>query len=448
MTGLNRQEALFLFIGDIVIFISALWLTLFIRYTSVPKALFNSHIFAFAPLIILWLAIFFIAGLYERHTMLLQNRLPSIILRTQIVNGFVAIAFFYFWPNLDIAPKTVLFIYFVVSSVAAVIWRVYGYRLMSSKHKENAMLIGAVDELRELEAEVNHNNLYPIRFVSSIDFDDVGKTDVSKNIVERVSGDKISVIAIDIDNEKVKPILPNLYNLVFSNVRFISLHKLYEGIFKRIPVSLLRYNWFLENISNRRKPLFDFFKRLMDIIFSLVVGAVSLIFYPFVILAIKLDDGGAIFSVQERVGKDNKIIKVYKFRTMTIANDGGEWNDKIENKITRTGAFLRRTRIDELPQLLNVLKGDLSLIGPRPEFSRAVLHYQNQIPFYAVRHLIKPGLSGWAQIFGEHPHHGIGTDETMNKLSYDLYYINNRSYFLDLEIALKTIRILLSFKGK
>ncbi|NCN08012.1 sugar transferase, partial [Candidatus Parcubacteria bacterium] len=140
---------------------------------------------------------------------------------------------------------------------------------------------------------------------------------------------------------------------------------------------------------------------------------------------------------------------ILKFRTM-LFNDNGDWQNKgLINKVTKVGNFLRKTRLDELPQLWNVLKGDISLIGPRPEFPNAVKQYAEEIPYYNVRHLIKPGLSGWAQIYhDQHPHHQADTLETKNKLSYDLYYIKNRSFFLDLKIALRTLNILLSIAGR
>ncbi|TRZ52318.1 hypothetical protein D4R99_02950 [bacterium] len=160
-----------------------------------------------------------------------------------------------------------------------------------------------------------------------------------------------------------------------------------------------------------------------------------------------MDDGGKIFSHQDRIGKGNSIIHLLKFRTMT-RDDGGVWGEG-ENKVTRVGDFLRKTRIDELPQLWNVLWGSISLIGPRPEFPDPVKQYAAEVPYYNIRHLIKPGLSGWAQIYHEnHPHHGIDIQETKNKLSYDLYYIKNRSIMLDLKIALLTIKTLLMRVGK
>ena len=171
--------------------------------------------------------------------------------------------------------------------------------------------------------------------------------------------------------------------------------------------------------------------------------------YPFVFIAIKYEDGGPIFTHQDRVGQNNRTIHLLKFRTM-LFNDGGDWQSKgLTNKVTKVGHFLRKTRLDEFPQLWNVVKGDISLIGPRPEFPDAVKSYNEEVPFYNIRHIIKPGLSGWAQIYHEeHPHHGLDYLQTANKFSYDLYYIKNRSFLLDLKIILRTIKILASIAGR
>jgi lipopolysaccharide/colanic/teichoic acid biosynthesis glycosyltransferase len=168
---------------------------------------------------------------------------------------------------------------------------------------------------------------------------------------------------------------------------------------------------------------------------------------PFVAVAIKREGGGPVFIIQERVGQYNRPIRIIKFRSMT-GNDTGESALNSSLRVTKVGSFLRRTRIDELPQLWNVLRGDYSLIGPRPELPALVAEYAEKIPYYNARHLLKPGLSGWAQIYHrEHPHHGIDIAETQNKLSYDLYYVKNRSLLLDLQIGLKTIRTILSRSG-
>jgi lipopolysaccharide/colanic/teichoic acid biosynthesis glycosyltransferase len=256
-------------------------------------------------------------------------------------------------------------------------------------------------------------------------------------------------LIVDFSDERVKSILPDLYERIFSGVNFIDMQKIYEEIFDRVPLSLLKYNWFLENISSHPRTVYDSLKRAMDIVLSSVIGVLSLLVYPFVIIAIKLDDGGPIFITQERVGQDNTLVKIHKFRSMS-GNDMGEYNSGVakQNKITKVGKFLRKSRIDELPQLWNILIGDISLIGPRPELPALADTYETEIPYYNVRHIIKPGLSGWAQIHQEnHPHHKEAVNETKEKLTYDLYYIKERSLLLDLQIALKTIKTLLSRVG-
>ena len=223
--------------------------------------------------------------------------------------------------------------------------------------------------------------------------------------------------------------------------------KKFQIIIMSIP-SLVGETWFIENMSSASpKFMYDSLKRFFDIIISLIFGSISLLLFPFVIIAIKLEGKGDIFSYQDRIGKYNNIIRIIKFRTMTVANDHGKWGS-VENKVTKVGSFLRKSRIDELPQFWNVLRGDISLIGPRPEFPDPVLQYAEQIPYYNIRHSIKPGLSGWAQIYGQHAHHGIGVEETRNKLSYDLYYIKHRSLSTDFKIYLRTIKTLITFVGR
>ena len=171
----------------------------------------------------------------------------------------------------------------------------------------------------------------------------------------------------------------------------------------------------------------------------------SLLVYPCVFLCIKLEDRGPVFYRDIRIGLGGKIITILKFRSMSVGIVP-EIGKKVE---TRTGRFLRKTRIDELPQLINVLRGDLSLIGPRPEQPKLVESYIHSIPFYDIRHLITPGLSGWAQIYHDnHPHHDLDISATKEKLSYDLFYLKNRSIILDIIISLKTIKTMLLSKGK
>ncbi len=447
MNSLSKKEAIILFCGDIFFFILALWVALYVRFAEIPSwDRFVTHLVPFAVLFIVWIIVYFIAGLYEKHTLILKSKLPSVIFNAQVANSILAVIFFYAVTIFSISPKTVLFIYLLISFVFILVWRLYGITFFQGREKQPALLIGSGAEMRELLDEVNGNSRYDISFVSSIDARNIEAMNIQEDIITTVYSNNIKIIAIDFSHAQVTPLLPHLYNLIFSGVRFIDSHRIYEDIFDRIPLSLVTYSWFLENISVSSKYAYDFLKRVMDIVISLPLFIISFVLYPFVFCATKIQDGGSIFITQERVGKDGKNIRLYKFRSMSRnevdLTRGGE------NKVTRVGNFLRKTRIDELPQLWNVLKGDISLIGPRPELPSGVAIYDKEIPYYNIRHLIKPGLSGWAQIHQEHhPHHGAEVELTREKLTYDIFYIKNRSFWLDIKIALKTVKTLLSRSG-
>ncbi len=442
----NKKEPIILFLGDLFFFYLALWVTLFLRYAEIPNGdLLINHLIPFSYIFFIWVFLFFLAGLYEKHTLALKVKLPNRILNAVIVNSLVAVIFFYLIPVFGIAPKTNLFIYLIISFSFIVFWRRFCVKLFSFKKKENAILIGTGSELRELKEEINNNNRYRLKFISSIDINDIEQIDFKREVIDKVYAENVSSIVMDLKNEKIETVLPHLYNLIFSNVKFVDFYKVYEEIFDRVPLSLVGCNWFLENISFSSLIAYDFLKRAMDITISLVLGVVSLIVYPFVALAIKLEDGGPVFVVQDRIGRGNKLVKLCKFRSMT-RNDSGEWLEKNKgNKVTRVGFFIRKTRIDELPQLWNVLMGDLSLIGPRPDIIDLGRKLAKEIPYYTVRNLITPGLSGWAQIKQDFPPQSV--EETKLRLSYDFYYIKNRSLMLDIKIALKTVKTLLSRQG-
>ena len=450
MSIFNKKEPFFLLIGDLFIFALSLVVALFLRDLDGNFwAAYMTLLAPFSIIFVAWALVFFIAGLYDKYTTILKDKISSTIFNTQLANSFIAVAFFYLIPYFGITPKTILFIDLVVSFILIYLWRIYSHKLFGLKRKEPAIIVGSGEDMKTLEKEVNENPRSELQFVSSIDLDKIKGIDFVDEIAKRIYAEHIGIIVVDLKDERVEPVLPHLYNLIFSGVRFIDMYKVYEDVFDREPLSLVRYNWFLENLSFSPKFTYDTLKRFVDVIFGLIGGIISLVFYPFVMILLLCDEGHGFFSVQERIGKNNQLIKMYKFRTMKIANDAGKWNTEEKNYVTKIGAFLRKTRLDELPQFWNVIFGDVSLIGPRPEFPDAVKTYEHEIPYYGIRHLIKPGLSGWAQIYHDnHPHHGIGIVETKEKLSYDLYYLKNRSFMLDMQIGLKTIKKLLSMVGK
>ncbi len=447
----RKAEAIFLFVGDILLLYVALFFTLFIRYGADLKwNLVSLHLLPFSLLFLSALIVFFIAGLYERHTILFQKRLPVLLLKTLFINSILAVLLFYFIPSFLITPRANLFIYLFVSFTLIFLWRWYGAGTVKGAMCERGILVGGGEEFQELRHEVNGNPRYNLEFVAFCNLSTEANALCEERIRESVASHHSQILVVDLQSGICTPLLPFLYTLFFSPIRFISFHAFYEEIFGRIPLSLLERKWFLERVSVRGTTTYDTLKRAMDILCAFPLLLIPLCALPFIKLAMWYEDKGPLFIHQTRVGKDGRPIEILKFRTMRF-NDGGKWEEESGtgngNEITRVGRVLRQTRLDEFPALFNVLKGDLSLIGPRPEFAEAVAHYTAEVPFYATRHLIKPGLSGWAQLYGEHPHHGTDVVKTRNKLSYDLYYLKNRSFFLDVKIALKTIKVLLSRSG-
>jgi len=445
MNMIRKKEAALLFLGDISVLFVSLYLTITLRYNGLPsQGLLFSHLAPFSFLFLVSILINFIAGLYEKHTLILKKKLPIILFKVQVVNTIVSIVFFYFVPYFNITPKAFLFIYLIISLIFMVAWRMSVVEPFRTGRRNKAILLAHGKEIGELHDEIKNNSRHTTTLVEWID---TKETNISgQYILDLIKSKNINLIIADFSNPQVNQIMPVLYNCIFSGVQFVDAQKMYEEIFDRVPLSLVNDSWFLENVSQPSKISFDIFKRIMDILVSGIVGIISLVIYPFVYIAIKLDDKGPIFIVQNRVGKSNNIVHIKKFRSM-MTNDHGDY-DSEKNKITRVGSFLRKSRIDELPQLWSVFSGKLSLIGPRPELPHLAKAYEKEIPYFNARQIIKPGLSGWAQIYGEHQHHGKGIEETNNKLSYDLYYIKNRSIALDVKIALQTLKVLMSFVGR
>ena len=394
--------------------------------------------------------VFYIAGLYGQVGTFVRGRVSSLVVKMQIVNTILAVAFFYLLPDFDISPKTTLFIYFIVSAALLVIWRLSIFSFSGMRKKSRALIISTtntvVSEANELCGEMNTSPRSSLECAGVIDLDMATSADFQKTLLEKIKNEKISHIVLDMHNPALESLLPELYKAIFQGVHYVDIYALYEELFGRIPLSSLKYAWVLENVSPSTPRHYDILKRAIDITLSLILALITLIAWPFVWLAIKLDDHGVIFTKQSRVGKNDRAIQVYKFRTMN-RTDGGKWLPEADNdnKVTRIGYFLRKSRIDELPQVWSVLKGDLSLIGPRWDVKGLKDILEKQIPYYGIRTIIKPGLSGWAQVNQEKPPQSL--EDTKVRLSYDLYYIKNRSLGLDIRIALKTIKTLLSLVG-
>src|SRR3989344_4985294 len=453
MTLVPKREYAVLFVGDLAIFGISLWLTLLLRYVELPGSeLLLKRLAPFSLLFVVWVGVFFLAGLYGKHTRLFRSQLPTVIFYTQIVNVLLTAIFFFFIPAFGLAPKTILVLYLLVSFALVYAWRVLIFPHLPSLlrgRKLKGVLVASGPDSRLLAQEVANDSRYPFSFTHVIDTSKSASHEIIQQTLRVAAEDDVAFLVVDFSDKAFEAARPILYDAAFHKERFaiIDVVELYQEVFDRVPLSLIEYEWVLASVNASR--MYDVLKRAVDILGALVIGLVSLVFYPFVALTIKLDDGGQIFIDQGRIGRYQKLLRVIKFRSMT-GNDRGEYGVEGKSKlaVTKVGRFLRRSRIDELPQLLNVLKGELSLVGPRPEFPVLSREYSAKIPYYNARHLIPPGLTGWAQIKHDmHPHHAADIEETKMKLSYDLYYLKHRSLFLDIFIILQTIRIILTSRG-
>lgn len=445
-----RQEYIMLLAGDILVFIASLWLALFLRrFTPPVPDIFLQHLIPFSLLFILWVVIFFLAGLYGKHTRLFRSRLPATILYTQAINVSLAALFFFLIPVFGIAPKTILVLYLVVSFILVYFWRVSVFPHLRFARRLKGVLIASGPDIRALAKEIEADHRYPFQFSYIIDTARAKPHEVIQHACRVAAENHVTFLVVDPSDKALSAALPIVYDAAFQkrNFALIDAVELYQEIFDRVPLSLIEYEWVLGSASSSR--VYDFLKRVLDIMGAAAIGIITAIAYPIAALAIKLDDGGPIFITQDRIGKYQKNIRVVKFRSMS-GNDQGIYGSKGKSslRVTRVGRWLRNLRIDELPQLWNVLKGELSLVGPRPELPALAGGYSSRIPYYNARHLINPGLTGWAQIHHDRdPHHGADIVETKNKLSYDLYYLKHRSLLLDLFIILQTVRIVLTARG-
>ncbi len=445
MTIGSRRASAFLFMGDIAVFAFSLWLTLFLRYRHLPsRDLLLSHAGPFAFLFIVWLLVFFMGGLYEKRAIFFKRDLSGRIIRTQIVNIILAALFFFFVPALGITPKTNLFIYLVVSLVLILFWRLVVFpKFAERRTRIEAIIIGVGKEEEELKNELNSNMRYAIRCRASVDPRATTPQSFSAFLDEH-KGQEVNLLIVDTRDSSVAALIPEMYRRSFeeSSYHIVDLLALYEEVFDRIPLTRVNYEWFFRYATRRASGFYLFVKRIIDIVGGILMAVITVIATPFVWLALRIEGKGPLFIAQERLGERVTTMHAYKFRTME-QNDTGTWSGEGTNRITRVGAFLRRTSLDEFPQCINVLRGELSLIGPRNDIVGLGKRLEEALPYYRVRYIVKPGITGWAQVNQQYEQGHISPqsiEETKMRLAYDFYYLKHRSFMLDVMIALKTIK--------
>lgn len=298
---------------------------------------------------------------------------------------------------------------------------------------EKVLIIGNSPILLEISNYLKENPEIGYS-VENQPYDYLEKLDPKKTR-EILDKNKIQLVVIDVNIKKESQNAKILYSLILMGIECTDSREFYEKLFGKIPISEVEEGWFIEKVTNRTYP-FNTIKRGIDLMLAVTFSLILIPITILVILLIKITSPGPIIYKQERVGKNNKLFVLYKFRTMVKKHDGPLWTTEKDNRLTPIGKILRKTHLDEIPQLLNMIKNDISFIGPRPERTELVNMYE-KIPYYEIRHTVKPGLTGWAQIYYKP---SVSVEEAQKKLEYDLYYIKNRSLILDFIIVFKTIK--------
>lgn len=441
----DRRETTVLLIVDFLILVASLWVALLIRNLTLPSlSYFEANAVPFFPMFLISLGVFYIAGLYEKQTRPIRRVMGIRIAGAQAATVAIAAVLFFIFP-LSIAPKTILILYLVVSVIAESVWRFYRMnREMEESNRVPALLVGSGPAVLELYDEVNGNDRYLIRFVRCVEASTLVPGGVGKAILEHIQGG-VRIVVIDTPHMATVRDLSAFHDFMKDGVIFRELASLYEEIFDRIPINHFDASQLLESLP-KHHALYDTAKRLFDIVL-VIAGTIIAIPFIGIVALLLLMSGGTPFIFSERIGKNGRIFRLVKLRSM-LRNDHGDPELQKKNRVTPLGRILRKTRLDELPQLWNVFLGDLSFIGPRPELPNIAEVYKREIPEYWMRHLIAPGLSGWAQIHdADAPRGPADVARTRRKVSFDLYYLKHRSFGLDIAIALKTLRALLSFSG-
>lgn len=350
--------------------------------------------------------------------------------------------------------------FYLVVLIALFLWRIFYVRLLAShRFYQNAILICDNDQVEELILGLE--NIDPhykiVGYVSADSIEDaIARTHYVPHIKKEdlysyVKENKVSEIVIA--SQKTEGITSDLYlqllHLLESGNMIREYVQVYESKTQRIPVQFLDrdfYRFFPFSRSNQNK-LYLSVIRLLEVGFSIVGIAIGAVLVPFILLGNFLGNNGKLFYTQERVGRDGVLFKILKFRTMikNAETDKAVFATYNDERVTKFGKFLRKTRIDEFPQFVNVLKGEMAIIGPRPERPYFVKEIADRMPFYTTRHIIKPGLTGWAQV---NYTYGETIEDSLIKLQYDLYYIKHRSFYLDLNIAIKTITTIVLYRGQ
>ncbi len=439
----------FLVIGDVLISALAVYSGSMLRYQT------------FEGLDLVKLSIFvavtvFISYLAELYN--LEKRTSRIELCLRVVLGlvgsFIALTSVFYLLHITLFFRGMLAAALLVFGLFQFMWHA-GYRaIINSSHLACKVLVLGTGSLAKKIGELIQLNNHQHMLCGYLNLADEPITVPADAIVGNVSGlhetikkVKAHKIVVSLTERRGTFPLQDVLNCKFSGIEVVDAPSFYEDLTGKLLVENINPSWFIFSDGFNLNSTIRLYKRTLDIIGALIGLLLTLPLLPLAALLIKMDSRGPIFFKQVRVGAMDNNFNLYKLRTMRQDAEqatGAVWAQKNDPRVTRLGRFLRKTRIDELPQLYNVLKGDMSFIGPRPERPQFVEKLKTTIPYYSERHFVKPGITGWAQI--RYPY-GASEKDALEKLRYDLYYIKNMSFFLEMTIVFETIKVMLFGRG-
>jgi sugar transferase (PEP-CTERM system associated) len=358
------------------------------------------------------------------------------------------------FPTLLLDPST-----FVtalgVFVVAVLTWRLAFNRLAHAPHlEERILIVGTGLTARTLAQQIGRQQDFAYRLIGFVEESDetsmIRQHDVLGTAVDIdriVASRHVDRIVVGLSDRRGHLPIEQLLRAKMTGVRVEDATTTYERLTGKILLDGLKPSWLIFSDGFRASRVTRFVKRMLDLSFSIILAIVTLPLMALTAIAIRLDSPGPLLYSQERVGENGAVFKIFKFRSMrTDAELAGKpvWARDNDDRITRVGRLIRKARLDELPQLWNVMRGDMSFVGPRPERPFFVEQLAEDIPFYLQRHSVKPGLTGWAQVKYQY---GSTVEDAMEKLRYDLYYIKHMSIIFDLTIVLDTVKVILFGKG-
>jgi len=451
-----------LLVGDFVMAALALVISLYYwasssRWLTGLEFLEKRPAIWFYLLPLIW--IFLMVELYDMHRAIDFGQTVRGVITAAII-GLGIYLLFYFTSEPNSLPRRGIASYLTSVIALTLLWRWIFIRIFTAPALMRRVLLVGGGRTGELLLAII-NDLWPPPFflVGIIDDDPdkqgkqiEGLTVIGKHqdLLQVVKDQQISDIIVAISGEMQGGMFQTLLDAQAAGVEISRMPVVYEELLGRVPIRLLEADWILRSFVDqaRASGFYILGKRILDILGGLFGSLVLLLILPFVTLAIMLDDGRPVFYSQTRSGRGGQPYSILKFRTMrndAEADGRPKWAKEDDERATRVGRVLRRTHMDELPQFFNVLRGEMSLVGPRAERPELVELFQQHVPFYRARLMVKPGISGWAQV-----NYGYAStiDETIVKLEYDLYYIKHRNIIMDIMIMLRTPSTMLGLRGR